>query len=113
LAASPPVFLLRNSGQVEALTQPGAPLGDVNFLPQFSDYTIQPGDRLLIFTDGVTEMETKRGSFLGDRALLRIFQLQRGEEVEQAVTKIMETLLQRRESTPLRDDMTMVMVEFK
>jgi phosphoserine phosphatase RsbU/P len=50
-------FLLRADGSVQELSKGGVPLGmlDMDFPFESETVTLQPGDRLLLYTDGVTE----------------------------------------------------------
>ncbi len=56
-------FLLRADGSVHELSTGGVPLGmlDMDFPFQTETVTIQPGDRLLLYTDGVTEAMNENG----------------------------------------------------
>jgi phosphoserine phosphatase RsbU/P len=66
-----PGFLIRSTGAVESLAGDGAVLG------VFPDWTYQnfkvdlaPGDRLLLFTDGITEAENAKLEEFGENRLL-------------------------------------------
>ena len=62
-AGHTPVYLLRESGTVEELGKGGLPFGMLELdLPYTAETTvIQPGDRLLLYTDGVTEAMNEMG----------------------------------------------------
>jgi sigma-B regulation protein RsbU (phosphoserine phosphatase) len=71
-----PAFLLKKSGHVEALHGEGAVLG---VLPDWtyrdSVVPLAAGDRLLLYTDGVTEAENHAGEEFGEARLLHAARL--------------------------------------
>ena len=111
-AGHPPALLLRASGQIERLTEGGIVL---TFLPDASyetaDVRFEPGDRLLLFTDGLLEAAQQGGDeFFGDAQLDRVVSALPAsadmlQEVEQAHRMWIGV------GTPLSDDVTLVAVE--
>lgn len=65
-AGHPPLIVIRNDGAVEMITTKGRLINDF-FEPNLSEKTItmQKGDRLILYTDGVTEAENARREMLG------------------------------------------------
>jgi sigma-B regulation protein RsbU (phosphoserine phosphatase) len=97
-------LLLRN-GKVEALKQSNLPVG----MLKEADYdaamiSLEPNDRILIVTDGVTEAENPEGEFFGDERL----------EAAVAKSKNMEDIFQTVQefslTAPANDDCTMLEV---
>lgn len=70
-AGHPPPLLLRRGGGAEFLGSGGLPIGLIKDAP-FEDHTVQlePGDRLLLYTDGFTEAVLPNGSMLDNDGLL-------------------------------------------
>ncbi len=62
--------VLVSGGTVQRLKESNVPLG---LLPEITyecgRRTLHPGDRLVLFTDGVTEAENEKGDFFGDERL--------------------------------------------
>ena len=84
-AGHPHPLLLRSTGEMEFIGKGGAPIGllpDMNY-DQLELY-LEPGDRILLYSDGFTECRLKSGEMLEDQGLLELIQQQdngaRGEE---------------------------------
>lgn len=82
-AGHSPGLLLRSNGTTEALQGGGAVLGA---LPDwtYQDYTaqLQPGDQLLLSTDGITEAENAELEEFGDERLLEAARARHGSALE-------------------------------
>ena len=78
-AGHSPGLLLRAGGQTEALRGGGAVLG---MLPEwkYADSTVrlEAGDRLLLFTDGVTEAANQQEEEFGEERLIQAARLEEG-----------------------------------
>ncbi|MCB5169148.1 serine/threonine-protein phosphatase [Streptomyces bambusae] len=74
---------------------------------------LQPGDRVLIYSDGVTEARAPDGSLFGERRLADtvIRSMAAGESAPEALRRLVEVLL-RHEDHLLRDDATILLVEW-
>ena len=73
--------------------------------------TLNEGDRLFLYTDGVTEAQTKDGKFLGEERLLKILnqkQLPTSKTLEYVYKSIQKFV----KDAPQFDDITMMIVEF-
>jgi len=70
-AGHPPSLLVRQSGGIERLDRGGMVLG---FVPEMNYATtvvpgLRPGDRIVLYTDGLTEASRDGGEFFGDHQL--------------------------------------------
>jgi sigma-B regulation protein RsbU (phosphoserine phosphatase) len=74
--------------------------------------SVVPGDRLLFYTDGLTETETAADELLGETGLLDIARNLCADSVGEVVDCILDRVAQDRIGPP-RDDMTLVMLEMK
>ncbi len=73
-----PPLLVRPDGAVESLGTGGALLGAfAEWSYESGEVTLQPGDRLLCYTDGVTEAENPAGEEFGEERLLNWLLAQR------------------------------------
>jgi serine phosphatase RsbU (regulator of sigma subunit) len=72
-AGHPPPLLVRDGGVSELLVPPGLPLGLVDSVRyQLHSIQLRPGDRLLLFTDGITEAHRRGEREFGYRRLVAI-----------------------------------------
>ncbi len=114
-AGHPRPLLLRNGRVIRSLrSAPTLPMGFGGETPQVSEEQLEPGDRLLFFTDGVIEERTPTGVELGVDGLKAFL-----EHVETARQPVAETvrlltgqLLDRRAAQPA-DDSTVVLLEWR
>jgi phosphoserine phosphatase RsbU/P len=108
----PPV-LLRRSGKTLSLKDGGPPLG---LFPGFAyenvELLLESGDRLVLYTDGLTEAVNAEGHEFGEHNVTRLG----GENMRLTAGDLLETL--RREVTTFcnntfQDDLTLVVVSVK
>jgi sigma-B regulation protein RsbU (phosphoserine phosphatase) len=69
---------------------------------------LEPGDRLLLYTDGATETQNAQGEFFGEQRLCQAFTAQRGQSPEVALGNLLEELREFRGSGAFADDISMV-----
>ncbi|MEM8731524.1 MAG: SpoIIE family protein phosphatase [Pseudomonadota bacterium] len=72
-AGHPHPLLIRATGEMEFVGQGGVPIGlvpDIDY--DQIDVKMQPGDRLLLYSDGFTEARLKSGQMLEEDGLLRL-----------------------------------------
>jgi phosphoserine phosphatase RsbU/P len=106
---NPPV-LLRPNGDCERLTEGGALLGvlpDETYATGEVQFT--PGDRLVLFTDGVTEAADLEGTEFGEERLLEILSRYRsrsGREIQEQVLRAVREFSARE----LQDDATLLVL---
>lgn len=71
-AGHPHPMLIRHSGTIEALGQGGMPIGLLpNVVFERVDAVLEPGDRLFLMSDGVTECPSPSGEEFGTEGLVR------------------------------------------
>ncbi|MGE4130849.1 MAG: PP2C family protein-serine/threonine phosphatase, partial [Bdellovibrionales bacterium] len=112
-AGAPPVLIHRENGKVEAAFATGSLLGaiDSEFEVGFVEKDLKPGERVLIATDGVFELETPDGQ-LGMRRTMRIMQSVSEEpSIILAHEKFLTNLETARSGVPLKDDLSYVLLE--
>jgi serine phosphatase RsbU (regulator of sigma subunit) len=107
LGGHPPALVLRASGEVEALGEPGTLLG-VFGDPDLKEAStsLGPGDTVLLYTDGVTEAGPA-GAEIGDDGLMRILAGLRGMTPDEIVDAVEQAAVEMQDGQP-RDDIALV-----
>mgnify|MGYP000533374633 CR=1 FL=1 len=103
------MLLCRNNGTFEELSAKGIPLGimpDVNF--QSCETHIEVGDRLFLYTDGVTEAEDLYMELYGKERLLTILSKYNDKSSIDTLNAIKSSLGQYTRGLESSDDITMI-----
>ncbi|MDH3628158.1 MAG: SpoIIE family protein phosphatase [Acidobacteriota bacterium] len=102
-------LLLRESGEIETLDPQGTVLGVLPELGyQQARVTLQPGDLLAIFSDGVTEAESPDEEEYGDDRLAELLKRLRDESSANIVQEIVKDVDRFTNGAPPADDITVV-----
>jgi hypothetical protein len=116
-AGHPPPVLLRDGRHTSTLAcRPAPPLG-VDLLPgppPVGRASLEPGDQLLLYTDGLIEARDHDGVPLGIAGLSEFIarEASAGHTAPETLRRLRETVLVR-EQTDLRDDATALLVEWR
>ncbi|MCD4750863.1 MAG: SpoIIE family protein phosphatase [Thermoanaerobaculales bacterium] len=107
-----PVLLRRRDGRVEEILSSGLPLG----ILETSDYmterhTLEPGDQVILYTDGFTEAENLDEEEFGIERVVAAIAGSIGG-VKGAVIALFEAVDEFTQGRPLHDDATLVVVEW-
>jgi sigma-B regulation protein RsbU (phosphoserine phosphatase) len=108
---NPPV-LQRASGRLESLSEGGLILGSFRD-PQLTEgrARLEPGDRLVLYTDGVTEARNAAGEFFDEEGLLHFLECQPLDLSSEELALRLRTEVQVfTGGTELEDDMTLMVV---
>jgi serine phosphatase RsbU (regulator of sigma subunit) len=113
-AGHPAPLLLRGGRVVKVLeTEPGLPLGlggDVETVWQ----QLEPGDRVLFFTDGVVEARSAAGEFFGVSRLVDFVGREEAgrQPVPETMRRLMHAILDH-QAGELQDDATTMLIEWQ
>ena len=113
-AAHPPPLLVRDGRPVgEAHADPGLPLGFGGREDTVAHTFLQPGDRLLLFTDGVIEARSADGEFFGLARLVDLLTRQEaaGQPPPETLRRLIHTVLDHQHDA-LQDDATLLLLEW-
>lgn len=106
-----PVLLLLSSGEVEQLAATGLPLG---LLPLGAytgeDRILDPGDLLVVYTDGITEAANPEGEEYGVERLVEVCRRETARGLPAVVEALVEELDAFVAGTPYSDDRTFLML---
>lgn len=111
LAGHPPPLILRHDGRIESLEPGGIPFG---MFPN-ADYDVQRlrldvGDRLILYSDGVTECRNPQGEFFGVERMSTTLAA-RGDD-KSRIAVALETQLQQWSGTlQFEDDVSVLVLE--
>lgn len=114
-AGHPAPLLLRDRHVVRTLDSPTTlPVGFGGADPQVSEEALEPGDRVLFFTDGITEEPLAGGEQFGDARLIDHLERtsQSGESVQETVRRLSHALKHARGETTT-DDATLFLLEWR
>ena len=106
-----PLLLRVKDQSIEELPKGGMAMG-VLARHQLTDYhlTLEPGDCLLFYTDGVTETFSAEGEAYGEERLKNTLRACLGMNVEEVLKKIEQNLADFRDSAPSSDDLTLLAI---
>ena len=107
-------MLVRNGTYAGPLRcKPSRPLGLGGPLVEIAQRTLQPGDRVLFYTDGITEARSSDGAFFGDDRLADLLVRASLENlpVQETVRHLADSIIGF-SGLGLRDDATMLLMEY-
>ncbi len=107
-----PAYLVPADGGAEqALGRTGIPLGMFEELTwKEKQVTVSRGDRLILYTDGVTEAQDKIGSLFGEERLLPIIRDLRDRSASEIHDAIQAAVKSFVGDTPQSDDITLAVI---
>jgi sigma-B regulation protein RsbU (phosphoserine phosphatase) len=113
----PHPFLVRASGGVERIASSGLPLGAVG-PPTYHPgdeitVTLEPGDRVVLYTDGLTEVEDEGGGEFGDEGLMAALESPTRAEFDQLGEHLIARARHFARDDHGWDDVTIVVVELR
>jgi len=113
IAGHPPPLLLRQGRVVKSLgSATGMPFGIGPCSASFEEQ-LEPGDRVLMYTDGVTEARAASGEPFGLDQLVDLVARTAGDNPPPETMRRLMHAIDEHNDGPMRDDATVVMVEWR
>lgn len=103
-------YVYRTSTNEEIWLRPTGPAIGLmeGFLIHKEDVQLEPGDILLLYTDGITEASNLQGVLWGEDNLSNIIRQNSDSSAEQLIQKILRAMKDHTHDSPLEDDVTLL-----
>jgi sigma-B regulation protein RsbU (phosphoserine phosphatase) len=107
-----PVLIRRSDGSIDEITSSGLPLGMMSFATyEESETRLEPGDLLLLYTDGLTEAENPDEEEFGVERVAEVVADLKSPSAEAACRELLAAVHEHACGQPLVDDATLLVVE--
>jgi phosphoserine phosphatase RsbU/P len=107
-------LLVRKTGVIEKLDANSMPVGLIAGTSFPLDHRdLAPGDRIVLYTDGITEAQNEQAQLFGRRRLREAVQRAAGATCAELHRAIHEAVLSFTAGAEQADDLTLVVVEYK
>jgi sigma-B regulation protein RsbU (phosphoserine phosphatase) len=104
-----PALLFRADGRLETLENGGTVVGLGGMIPFVSQQEIlSPGDRLLLYTDGVTDFMNSREERFGKDRFIRVADSLRRRPMKEMVSGIYDAMTAFGGGFPVQDDVSIL-----
>jgi serine phosphatase RsbU (regulator of sigma subunit) len=112
-----PLIARRGSILTSASPTPGLPLGLGTYGSVVGDTVevdLEPGDGVLLYTDGVIEARTPNGDFFGEERLRDLLAREHvaGDSPQEVVRRLVRTTIEHTADAGLRDDASMLYIHW-
>ncbi len=112
-AGHPYPVLIRRGGTIEILEKGGTIIGMGGVIPYEEGETrLEEGDRLLVYTDGLIEMQNDEGEFFGEERLYSILRNKWMSSVDDLLDEIMNVAKEFGGTNEFRDDLTIAVAQY-
>lgn len=109
---NPPVVISRSGTRYQKGVSGFVLAGMEGFIYREGTFELQPGDKLFLYTDGVTEADNKAKELYGEERLLACLTKACDQDVDQVLTSVKADVAAHVSGADQFDDMTMVCLEW-
>jgi serine phosphatase RsbU (regulator of sigma subunit) len=107
-----PMHYKGKDGTLDRLQENGTPLAWIKDMEYpLGSVPLEKGDKLFIFTDGISEIKNPFREFLGEEALEEMFLALANSGSERILDEMLIQLSEYTQGHPLEDDMSLVLIE--
>jgi serine phosphatase RsbU (regulator of sigma subunit) len=112
-AGMPPAYLYRaGSGEIEKMVLKGVPLGALaNSHYQIREFVLNPGDTLLLLSDGLPELFNPGDEMFGYERVEKLFEETAGLSSQEIVDRLVQAGKKWLEGRPQEDDITFLVIK--
>jgi sigma-B regulation protein RsbU (phosphoserine phosphatase) len=120
-AGHPPPIILRKDGTLQLLKKGGRPLGTIDLLLSDDEPIVYEeeqeqlcsGDKLIFYTDGVTEYQNAKGEFYGNGRFFSRLKELKDQPVDRLVETVFKSLMIFGNNAEPKDDVSLLGIELK
>jgi sigma-B regulation protein RsbU (phosphoserine phosphatase) len=106
-----PLWTRAATGECRTLESRGMVLGAFAFLPiDERAIIVEPGDRLVFYTDGVTEARAPDGGMFGEDRLQAVIATEAALNADETVRRVVASVKAFAQGTPPADDLTLLVI---
>ncbi len=106
-----PLWLHSSTGQCEELAEAGSLLAVMNDLElEEKEIWIEPGDALILYTDGLTEAINEQNENFGEQRLKSVIEANSDEDAQTILQVILSEVDTFAGESPLADDLTLIVI---
>lgn len=112
-AGHPKPYLVRRDGELVPLESTGLPLGMLDIATyEIKSIQLQPGDKLVLFSDGVSEAQNAEGEFFDPMAFQQTLRSLVASGCVEMNTRLVEAVEDFSEGSEIADDITTLVFEY-
>jgi phosphoserine phosphatase RsbU/P len=109
-----PPLVVRQAGGIESLEATAMPVGLIESAEfEVGEITLADGDKIVIYTDGVTEAQNLEGEFFGRQRLRQVVAEHHADSCHGLHEAVANAVAGFTESAPQADDVTLVVIEYR
>jgi len=107
-------LIVRLDGGLESLAATGMPVGLIEQAEfEVQEVALHSGDKIVIYTDGVTEAQNLQAEFFGRHRLRQVVAEHRADSCREMHDAVQSAIAAFTESAPQADDITLVVIEYR
>jgi serine phosphatase RsbU (regulator of sigma subunit)/pSer/pThr/pTyr-binding forkhead associated (FHA) protein len=108
-----PPLVLRRTGEILKLDATSMPLGMLDEAEFTVKHTqLEPGDKVIVYTDGVSEAQNRQGQFFETKRLELLLRANTGKSCDAMIQSLIASIESFTEGVPQSDDITAVVMEY-